>query len=58
MLEYWVVDPERKSVFVYRMDAATNKFVAQLPIFTDEDTLDSSVFEGLEIVLEEVFPKE
>jgi Uma2 family endonuclease len=58
VLEYWVVDPERKSVFVYRMNKKTKKFVAQLPVFTDEDTLDSSVFEGLEIILEEVFPKE
>lgn len=58
VLEYWVVDPERKTVFVCRMDENTKKFVVQAPVLTNEDVLDSSVFEGLEIVLAEVFPEE
>lgn len=58
VLEYWVVDPERKTVHVFRMDEARQKFVAKSPVLTDEDVLDSSVFEGLEIVLAEVFPEE
>ncbi|MEM8525582.1 MAG: Uma2 family endonuclease [Bacteroidota bacterium] len=57
VLEYWVVDPERRVVFVYYLDQNTDKFVAQLPHLTDEDELISSSIEGLTIPLEEVFPK-
>jgi len=57
VLEYWVFDPEHNAVFAYHLDTTTQKFVAQIPTLTDEDVLKSTVFEGLEIQLEEVFPK-
>lgn len=58
VLEYWIFDPERSIVFVYVMDMKTNKFVAQLPHLTDEDVLVSNSLEGVNIPLNEVFPKE
>ena len=58
ILEYWVVDPERRIVFVYTLEETTKKFVAQLPPLTDEDHLESQTLEGLKIALAEVFPKE
>ena len=58
VLEYWVVDPERKVVFVYHLDNDSNKYVAQLPTLTDTDVLESSIFEGLEIELKDIFPKD
>ena len=58
VLEYWVIDPEHNAVFAYHLDTATHKFVAEIPPLTDEDVLKSKVFEGLEIHLKQVFPKE
>jgi Uma2 family endonuclease len=58
VLEYWVVDPERKVVFVYHLDEDSNKYVAQLPTLTDEDILKSRTFEGLKIELKDIFPKD
>jgi Uma2 family endonuclease len=54
--EYWVVDAEHSLVFSYILDAATHKFVAQMPL-TDEDVLKSKVLEGFELPLIEVFEK-
>ncbi|MFT6147614.1 MAG: Uma2 family endonuclease [Saprospiraceae bacterium] len=58
VLEYWVIDPERKAVFVYHLDKNTDKYVAQLPTLTDEDVLESRIFEGLKVELSDVFPKD
>jgi Uma2 family endonuclease len=58
VLEYWIVDPEHRVVLVHALDSQTGKFVAQLPHLTDEDILVSSRLEGLQISLNEVFPKE
>lgn len=58
VLEYWVVDPERSSVFVHYMDMKTGKFVVQLPHLTDEDILVSRTLEDVRISLSEVFPEE
>ena len=58
VLEYWIIDPERRAVFVYILDEKMHKFGAKLPILTDEDVLTSTLFEGLEVDLREVFPAE
>ena len=58
VLEYWVIDPEHNLAFTYYLDKTTQKFVGQIPVLTDEDVLQSKVFEGLEIALIDVFPKE
>ena len=58
VLEYWIVDPERRSVFAYYLDKKTKKFQAVLPHLTDTDDLTSKIFEELSIPLEDVFPEE
>lgn len=58
VLEYWVIDPVHRTVFVYYLDETTQKYVNQLPNLTDTDFLKGRFFEGLNIPLEEVFPKE
>lgn len=58
VLEYWVVDPERKVTHAFRLNEETQKFVAVVPTLTDEDILTSSVFEGLEIPMADIFPDE
>jgi Uma2 family endonuclease len=54
--EYWIFDPERNAVFVYFLDENTQKFVAVLPTFTDDDVLTSHVFPDLKIDLSTIFP--
>lgn len=58
VLEYWVVDPVHNLTFAYYLDVVTHKFVPTLPVLTDEDFLESKVFEGLEIDLSRIFPEE
>ena len=58
VLEYWVIDPERKAVFAYYLDEKSHKYTAQLPTLTDEDILESRIFEGLKIELHKIFPKD
>ena len=58
VLEYWVIDPVHRTVFVYTFDKKTQKYVNQLPNLTDTDILTSQIFEGMAINLEEIFPKE
>lgn len=58
VLEYWVIDPNHRTVFVYYLDETTQKYVNQLPNLTDTDILKGRLFDGLKIPLEEVFPKE
>ena len=58
VLEYWIVDPERKTVAVYHLNEITQKFTAQLPLLMDDDVLDCQLFPGLSIELSEVFPEE
>jgi Uma2 family endonuclease len=55
VLEYWVVDPEHKVVHVYQLNRDMEKFTAVIPALTDEDTLTSIVFEGLQIPLATIF---
>lgn len=58
VLEYWVVDPHRRMVFAYVLNQKTHKFVAELPVYTDQDVLKSNTFTGLAINLLEIFPEE
>lgn len=55
--EYWVIDPVHNLAFVYALDAATHKYIATVPVLTDEDTLVSTVLSGFTIALQEVFPE-
>ena len=54
VLEYWVVDPERRSVSRHVLE--NGKFKVLLPYLMDNDILRSTLFEDLEIDLSEVFP--
>jgi Uma2 family endonuclease len=56
VLEYWVVDPSRRSVLVYVLKAG--QFIATGRPFFDDDILLSTIFKDLKIDLSEVFPKE
>lgn len=58
VLEYWVISPQHRSVFVHVMNQNTKKFVAQLPHLTDEDVLLCKTLGSLAIELKDVFPVE
>jgi Uma2 family endonuclease len=58
VLEYWVVDPERRNILVFLLDSKKQRFSVVAPILTDEDILKSKAIEGFEVPLAEVFPKE
>lgn len=55
VLEYWIVDPHRRTVLVYVLKE--NKLMALGRPLTDEDDLISPTFQGLSISLAEVFPE-
>lgn len=55
ILEYWVIDPERRSVSRHILE--NGKFKVLLPYLMDNDILRSTLFEDLEIDLNEVFPE-
>lgn len=52
--EYWVIDPVHDIVFTYILNPDNQQFVPGRPL-TDEDTLQSTIFEGFSLSLEEVF---
>lgn len=54
VLEYWVIDPEHDLAFCYYLDEKTQKYIPSLA-FTDDDTIESKVLEGLTLNLEELF---
>ncbi len=56
VLEYWIVSPNHKTVLIYVLK--DGKFTSKGRPLTDEDILTSELFEGLEIQLNDVFPKE
>jgi len=58
VLEYWVIDPVHNLAFTYSINSDTHKFVPIVPVLTDEDYLESTLFEGLKIALADVFPEE
>lgn len=53
--EYWMVNPELKTVEVYVLEACEYK---QAAIYKGDDCAVSQIFDGLDILLEEVFSKE
>jgi Uma2 family endonuclease len=55
VLEYWIVDPNRRNVLVYVLK--DNQFVPLGRPFLDDDILHSTVFKDLKVDLSEVFPK-
>lgn len=55
VLEYWVIDPERRMVSRHILE--DGKFKVLLPYLIDTDILHSTLFEDLEIDLSEVFPE-
>ncbi len=52
--EYWVIDPEHNLAFCYYLDEKTQKYIPSLA-FTDDDTIESRVLEGLTLNIEELF---
>ncbi len=58
VLEYWIVDPERRTVLVYLLDKTSGKFTSSAPPLTDEDTLVASAIKDLMIPLNEIFQEE
>lgn len=50
--EYWLVDPEEKTVEVLRLEGKTYRDTARL---TENDTLTSPTFPGFELSLKELF---
>lgn len=55
VLEYWVIDPERRTVSRHVLE--NGKFKVLLPYLMDNDILHSTLFENLEIDLKEIFPE-
>jgi Uma2 family endonuclease len=52
VLEYWMVDVEKKTIYVYRFEENS---VVDYKVFANVDTAESSVFDGLKVSLQEVF---
>jgi prevent-host-death family protein len=54
--EYWVVDPEKKEFYVYIFKKIKNEYeIFDYCTYTLDMTLKSKSFEGLEVVLKDVF---
>jgi Uma2 family endonuclease len=53
VLEYWIVDLESKSIFQYSF--SQERDIKNLNTLREEDTVKSTVFEGLEIPLRDIF---
>ncbi|MHB8063269.1 MAG: type II toxin-antitoxin system prevent-host-death family antitoxin [Ruminiclostridium sp.] len=50
--EFWLVDTQKKAIYIYSFE---NKTIIDYTSFLNNDSVKSSVFEGLEIQLEDVF---
>lgn len=56
VLEYWIIEPANKFVFVYILEEKTGKYVQKYtPVLTEDETFESTVLEGLKVELKEVF---
>ena len=54
--EYWLVDTEKKEVYVYSFDKRVgDNGISDYTVFKDNETVRSKVFEGLEIKLQDIF---
>ena len=58
LLEYWVIDPVHNLAFTYQLDKATHKFAPTVPVLTDQDSIKSTTFKGLTILLADIFPED
>jgi prevent-host-death family protein len=54
ILEYWIINPENKSISQYAF--SKERELENVREFREGDILKSSVFEGLEIPLKDIFP--
>lgn len=52
VLEYWIVNPENKTLFIYQLQ--DNRFIGLHPLIA-EDTIVSPLFPQLNFVLDEIF---
>ncbi len=52
VLEYWLVNPENKTIFIYVLKDGI--FVGQHPLI-EEDQIQSPLFPQLDFTLEEIF---
>jgi Uma2 family endonuclease len=52
VLEYWIVNPENKTILIYVLKEGT--FVGQHPLI-EEDKIQSPLFPQLDFILEEIF---
>ena len=52
VLEYWIVNPENKTLFIYTLQ--NNTFVGMHPLI-EEDKITSPLFPHLDFILEEIF---
>jgi Uma2 family endonuclease len=53
VLEYWLVEPQDKAIFVYVLNKQ-GKFIGLKP-YTDEEVITSSVLKGFELEVAEIF---
>jgi len=51
-LEYWIINPENKTVFIYILKK--EKFIGMHPLI-EEDVIQSPLFPQLDFKLEEIF---
>ena len=54
VLEYWIVDPENKIINQYSF--SQERDIESFNTFREGDTVKSTVFEGLELPLKDIFP--
>ena len=52
VLEYWIVNPENKTIFIYFLKEGV--FVSQHPLIED-DRMESPIFTQLDFKLEDIF---
>ena len=54
--EYWLVDTEKKEILLYTFEKLKgDNEIKDFIVFKDNDTVDSKIFKGLEIKLQDIF---
>lgn len=53
VLEYWLINPTDKNIFIYRLNSE-GKFIGVQPL-TDDDFLTTPIFEGMNIPVQNIF---
>ncbi len=54
VLEYWIVDPEEKSIHVYLLDNESKKFESPV-VYTQEKSIPVSVIHSMTVQVEDIF---